>query len=200
MQYNGQCDVHLNYRDVFQVPRVLETATPYSLWKLPNSSTGMDTISPGGEHPPFLTCGTSGSFQTPLENFIRCEDTQGTTRVKDWFAGTFDQPSRPCPSRTTPRDISGTKYGLFTCQLCTWVLWPSVHVDLCILMFPLTHRIIFFSIPTASYYCLEHTHFTFFKSRNSVPLRLLWLALLKMLINCWKQIVSLKRCRLFSSQ
>lgn len=59
-----------------------ETVTPLSLWKLPNSSTGMDTINRGGEPPHLVTCGTDGSSQTRRENSILCEDILGKNRAR----------------------------------------------------------------------------------------------------------------------
>lgn len=113
---------------VFQALPELENATPLSLWKLPNSCTGMDTISRGGERLPFLKCGTSGSLLTPQGSFILCENKQGTNRINGQFFKTLDQSN---PSRTAPRDTSGTtgRKVFFICHTCPWVLssftrWP----------------------------------------------------------------------------
>lgn len=111
---------------VFQALPELETATPLSSWKLPNSCTGMDTISRGGERPPFLRCGTSGSLLTPQGSFILCEDKQGTNRMKGQFFRTLDQSN---PSKTAPCDTSGTTGHkvFFICHMCPWVRSSFPH-------------------------------------------------------------------------
>lgn len=159
----------------FKALQVLETATPLSLWKPPSSSTGADITSLGGERPPTPTFGTSGTFQTPQENFTQCGDMQWTVKTGNGYS---EQASGPVPAG--PHLLTSQEQTQLWCKTIPY----ASPVSLCstiLLMYE--NEFNHYQVMSVIYrfivlYCVVDKVFVHLWGSSPMPLRLLWSVLL----------------------